>query len=90
MSTLFAVLFLRYPFRYYTLTEVRRAVILPHMATITITGYLCDRCGHQWVPRGDPEQKPLVCPKCKSPYWNVPRKNKKKRDGEAAKVEQHG
>jgi len=58
------------------LTGHRQTDILSPMSTITITGYLCDRCGHQWVPRGDPEQKPLVCPKCKSPYWNVPRKIK--------------
>ncbi len=23
------------------------------------------------------EKLPIVCPKCKSPYWNIPRKNKK-------------
>ena len=25
-----------------------------------------------WVPRR--EEKPRVCPKCKSPYWDKPRK----------------
>jgi len=34
--------------------------------------YKCLRCGHVWVARGDEE--PRVCPKCKSPYWNKPRK----------------
>ena len=34
----------------------------------------CDRCGHEWVPRDSPESEPRVCPKCKSPYWNKPRK----------------
>lgn len=29
----------------------------------------CKRCGHTWVPRtGEP---PAVCPKCKSPRWNI-------------------
>jgi len=28
--------------------------------------YKCLRCGHEWASRMD---KPLVCPKCKSPYW---------------------
>jgi DNA-directed RNA polymerase subunit RPC12/RpoP len=48
-------------------------------------GYRCLRCEHQWVPRGLPEmadgkkppeqdEEPRVCPKCKSPYWNRPRK----------------
>ena len=42
------------------------------MAEITIKGFQCDRCGHQWVPRE--EDYPRVCPKCKSPYWDKPRK----------------
>lgn len=41
---------------------------------ITVMGYRCERCGHEWLPRGDLEQDPKVCPKCKSPYWNRPRK----------------
>lgn len=40
---------------------------------ITVMGYRCERCGHEWVPR-DEGQEPRVCPKCKSPYWNKPRK----------------
>lgn len=39
---------------------------------ITLMGYRCERCGHEWVPR-DTLKEPRVCPKCKSPYWNVPR-----------------
>lgn len=31
----------------------------------------CLRCGHEWVSR---KERPYVCPKCKSPYWNVPKK----------------
>ena len=36
----------------------------------------CLRCGHSWRPRED--KLPTVCPnpKCKSPYWNIPRKKK--------------
>jgi predicted Zn-ribbon and HTH transcriptional regulator len=44
------------------------------MAEITMRGYRCERCGHEWVPR-QPGQKPTVCPKCKSPFWNKPRKD---------------
>jgi predicted Zn-ribbon and HTH transcriptional regulator len=40
---------------------------------ITVMGYRCERCGHEWVPR-DFDAEPRVCPKCKSPYWNSPRK----------------
>ena len=41
------------------------------MAKVKLSGYRCERCGHEWVPRND--AAPLVCPKCKSPYWNLPR-----------------
>ena len=40
-------------------------------------GVLCERCGHKWVPR-DVNDEPRVCPKCKSPYWNKPRRDTKK------------
>jgi predicted Zn-ribbon and HTH transcriptional regulator len=33
----------------------------------------CERCGHEWKSKGT---NPKVCPKCKSPYWNEPRKEK--------------
>ena len=39
---------------------------------IKIDGYKCERCQHEWVKRGDKE--PIVCPACKSPYWNQPKK----------------
>jgi len=42
------------------------------MAEITLKGYQCERCEHKWVPRD--EERPRVCPKCKSAYWDVPRK----------------
>jgi DNA-directed RNA polymerase subunit RPC12/RpoP len=41
------------------------------MGTITLKGYKCERCGHTWVPVS--EERPRVCPKCKSPYWDKPR-----------------
>lgn len=54
------------------------------LVKITMWGYRCTRCAHSWFPRGleqpedgkkppDPEPEPRVCPKCKSPYWNVER-----------------
>jgi len=56
------------------------------MGEIKLNGYICERCGHTWVSRlktQNPNKKPIVCPKCKSPYWNIPRKNKtKKRENE--------
>jgi hypothetical protein len=43
------------------------------MARVQIWGFKCERCGHEWAPR-EPGQAPTVCPKCKSPYWDRPRK----------------
>ena len=42
---------------------------------VSVEGYKCERCGHIWVPRKyDKNDFPVICPKCKSPYWNKPRK----------------
>jgi len=47
-------------------------------ARILLHSYKCDKCGHEWLPRkqenGKEQPDPRVCPKCKSPFWNVPRK----------------
>lgn len=47
------------------------------MATIEklVKAYRCERCGHEWTPRG--EEEPRACPKCKNPYWNRPRRKQK-------------
>lgn len=39
---------------------------------LTVDGYKCERCGHTWIKRKKTE--PTVCPECKSPYWNKPKK----------------
>ena len=39
---------------------------------ITVKKCTCERCGHDWVTRGI--EMPKVCPRCKSPYWNTPKK----------------
>lgn len=40
-------------------------------------GFKCERCGHEWIPRN--EEMPIICPRCKSPYWNKSRKNHNKK-----------
>ena len=40
---------------------------------MTVWGYRCERCGHEWLPREQGQPDPKVCPKCKSPYWDRPR-----------------
>jgi len=42
---------------------------------ITIMGFKCDKCGHEWLPRREGYQ-PRSCPKCKSHYWDIPFKQK--------------
>ncbi|HEY9485001.1 MAG TPA: hypothetical protein VIQ04_00035, partial [Nitrososphaeraceae archaeon] len=48
------------------------------MGEIILKGYQCERCSHKWVPR-EGGNYPKVCPKCKSPYWDKPRKSEKKK-----------
>ena len=50
------------------------------MGEIILRGYLCERCKHKWPPRNSSNQKPFVCPKCKTPYWNIPKKNNSERN----------
>jgi hypothetical protein len=40
---------------------------------VMLQGCRC-RCGHEWLSR-DKKEKPRVCPKCKSPNWDRPRKS---------------
>jgi predicted Zn-ribbon and HTH transcriptional regulator len=41
---------------------------------ITVMGFRCDRCGHEWMPRGGTDEEPRVCPSCHSALWNQPEK----------------
>ena len=43
---------------------------------ITVIGCRCERCEYEWIPR-DLNVEPEACPKCKSPYWNRPKKHGK-------------
>jgi len=44
------------------------------IATVRMKVFVCDRCGHQRLPRGgvDAERLPTICASksCHSPYWN--------------------
>lgn len=58
---------------------------------VQLWGYRCERCQHEWLPRG--EFEPKVCPKCKSPYWDRPRKLQAKsepREDERAPLDTEG
>ena len=41
---------------------------------ITLDGYKCERCKHEWIPRN--KEHPIICPACKSAYWDKPKKKK--------------
>jgi predicted Zn-ribbon and HTH transcriptional regulator len=49
-----------------------------------LDGFRCERCAHEWLPKKvlKGSKKPMVCPKCKSPYWNTPKevKNEEKKE----------
>lgn len=63
------------------------------MARIQIQGFQCERCDHKWCPKSINQQKskfidpPIICPTCKSPYWDKPRKNKNTKFKKEKKVE---
>ena len=42
------------------------------MTSKRFTAHSCNRCHHKWLSKA--EEKPRVCPRCKSVYWNSPRK----------------
>jgi hypothetical protein len=39
---------------------------------ITVLGYRCERCAHEWVPTSY-DLEPSECPKCHSSAWNKPK-----------------
>jgi hypothetical protein len=53
------------------------------LGIVPLMGCRC-RCGHEWLPRND--EKPRVCPKCKSPNWDRPMKQSHKRPLGKSKV----
>jgi predicted Zn-ribbon and HTH transcriptional regulator len=38
---------------------------------VKLDGCRC-RCGHEWLPR-EKGERPVTCPKCKSPRWDKPK-----------------
>jgi len=49
--------------------------------------YKCKRCGYIWIPRTD---NPVVCPKCKNPYWNREKRGEEnERNNNRGKTETH-
>jgi Zn finger protein HypA/HybF involved in hydrogenase expression len=38
-------------------------------------GFQCERCNHEWIGRLYKNEIPIICPKCKSAYWNKPKRD---------------
>jgi len=42
---------------------------------ITVKGFECSKCKHQWIDRKGARKhdtaRPGLCPKCKTPYWDM-------------------
>jgi hypothetical protein len=53
---------------------------------ITVMGFRCERCSHEWIPRGPGDEEPRVCPTCRSPWWNTPRTVKSTYEDFRAKI----
>lgn len=50
----------------------KMAAALP-LGSVEVTVLSCRcRCGHEWISRD--RERPRVCPKCKSPNWDRPKK----------------
>ena len=62
------------------MTAERAAPLTPDMpiGMVMLPGCRC-RCGHEWLSRVEGE-KPRVCPKCKTPNWDRPKKFERKSD----------
>jgi Zn finger protein HypA/HybF involved in hydrogenase expression len=45
------------------------------------TGWKCYRCNHQWKNRNNKPKfkKPITCPRCHSPYWDILKEKKEKK-----------
>ena len=43
---------------------------------VKLKEYTCERCRHVWRQRVSGTDDPLTCAKCRSAYWNRPRRNR--------------
>lgn len=37
----------------------------------------CKKCGYRWIPR---KEEIRLCPKCKSPWFDMPKSNNRQKD----------
>jgi rubrerythrin len=41
---------------------------------LNVPFWRCERCGYTWLSRRS--EAPVVCARCKNPYWKFPKKSK--------------
>jgi len=61
---------------YYSKVFKERVIYFNMKKEIKVYECKCERCKHEWITRT--EDVPVVCPKCKSPYWDKPLNKEKK------------
>ena len=46
------------------------------LINLKVKGYRCLRCNYEWMPRKNKKKKgkPRTCPKCRTTYWDKPKK----------------
>jgi len=53
-------------------------IVFMGVGIIKRDAFKCERCGHEWISdKFTPNNLPISCAKCKSPYWNIPKDKKK-------------
>ena len=60
-------------------SNILKSTYMYIMPIVRIEAFQCTRCKHIWMPRHGVKEKPKVCPSCKSPYWDIPRRSRGKR-----------
>jgi len=53
----------------------KKVDIADYLIEIKKKGFRCLRCGNEWEPRKK-KHKPQTCPKCRTRYWDKPKKIK--------------
>ena len=61
---------------YYSKLFKERNIYFSMKKEIKVYECKCERCIHEWITRS--EDIPVVCPKCKSPYWDKPLNKERK------------
>ena len=48
-------------------------MLIELVGSVKVQAFKCERCNYVWCPR-EKNDKPKTCAKCRSPYWDTPRR----------------